>query len=384
MIQINCASQEKLEEEWANIDAKIFVPGLLLQKYVEIKTKISLAEIVLDHGAVKNNDFITQYLSNTDLYFLLQVSQTISNSVRKFMKKREQEQKEKEQTLKEHFLYDFNAFIDYARIASLNYLEIEIPEKVLDDFEARGKFYDDPISISINRAFGHLDYNIAQPPKIGIIGLDSARNIHIKEYRLKENEILKFKFHFRQCLKIRESHHVTFFGQTFEFKDLSFTLFRRGGKTFKFDAESRILKIGNCNYIYKNHNNFSFRSNPTVRVKMVEETGVKFKFKFHTSQRNHYTFDRPIYNFDNIFPNFKTYFSSAKHKYNISKKSHFFDMEDHNFEQQQHPSYQISNFGQQQNPFYQSSNFGQQHNPFSQISNFGQQQQFPLITNNNF
>ena len=47
--------------------------------------------------------------------------------------------------LKEHFLYDFNAFIDYARIASLNYLEIEIPEKVLDDFEARGKFYDDPI-----------------------------------------------------------------------------------------------------------------------------------------------------------------------------------------------------------------------------------------------
>ena len=54
--------------------------------------KISLAEIVLDHGAVKNNDFITQYLSNTDLYFLLQVSKTISNSVRKFMKKREQEQ----------------------------------------------------------------------------------------------------------------------------------------------------------------------------------------------------------------------------------------------------------------------------------------------------
>jgi len=374
IIQITHASQEKLEEDWVNIDAEVFVPGLLFQKnqqkQVEQKTKISLAEIVLDNGAVKNNDLINQYLSNTDLYFLLQASQTISNSVRTFMKKREQEQKEKEQILKECFLYDFNAFIDYARGTSLDYLEIEIPENVLHTFKARGKFWDDPRRVEITRSFTGQNLDLGHA---SIFTLKEYGDLKcLEEVRLKKDETFKFKFHFRQCLKILESHHVTFFGQTFEFKDLRFTLFGRpGGDTFKFNANSQLsfsqINILEAKYIYKNVNNFGFGSNPTVYVKMIEETGVKFKFKFHTSPRKYYIFDKPIYNFYNIFPNLEHYFCPAKQKLiyreYISKNSNVFGMED-----QQYPIYQNSNFGQQQNPFYQSSNFGQQ-------------QQF---TNNNF
>ena len=55
--------------------------------------EISLVERILNSEAVKKNDMITKYLSNIDLYFLLQVNKLISNTVRpKFMKYRKKEQ----------------------------------------------------------------------------------------------------------------------------------------------------------------------------------------------------------------------------------------------------------------------------------------------------
>jgi hypothetical protein len=47
--------------------------------------------------------------------------------------------------LKEHFFYDFNTFIDNARVACLDYLEIEIPEKTLNSFESGGVFNNCPV-----------------------------------------------------------------------------------------------------------------------------------------------------------------------------------------------------------------------------------------------
>jgi len=257
----------------------------------------------LNYGPVKNNDMISQYLSNSDLYSSVQVSQMVSNAMRDFMKKREKEQKEKEQKLKEHFFYDFNAFIDYARIASLDYLEIKIPEKVLNSFLSVGIYNNCP-TILVERS-----YCLNKPPKIIIIGFEPDGVLRRKEYQLQENETLKFKFHFQHCLDIQKNHHVTLFEQTFGFTDLFFTLFRKGRKKFKFAADSRLMPNYQLddNYVYKKQN--CFKSNPKFRVQMVEETGLKFKFKFYTFQTdNHYTFDRPIYDFDNLFPNFKNYF----------------------------------------------------------------------------
>jgi hypothetical protein len=143
------------------------------------------------------------------------------------------------------------------------------------------------------------------------------------------------------------------FEQTFGFTDLFFTLFRRGRKKFKFAADSRLMPNYQLddNYVYKKQN--SFKSNPKFRVKMLEETGLKFKFKFHTFQTdNHYTFDRLIYDFENLFPNFKNYFSYTKQKYAISENSNLYYFEnfmtnvqnyetgqayDLNFEQHQYP-----------------------------------------------
>jgi len=278
------------------------------------ENKISLAESLLSDGPVKNNDMVTKYLWNADLYHLVQVSKIISNAVRNFMKNREKEQKEKEQKLKEHFFYDFNTFIDNARVACLDYLEIEIPEKTLNSFESGGVFNNCP-GIWIERSY----YNVAKPPKMIIQGFESQDDpliqhqsiLHRKQYQLQKNESVKFKFHFRSSLKVREDHHVTFFGQTFGFQDLSFTLFRPGGKTFKFKADSCQLDLGD--YLY--HKPKNFKSTPKVRVKMVEETGVKFKFKFHTCETDKdYPFHNPIYDFENLFPN-SIYFSSAKQKY---------------------------------------------------------------------
>jgi hypothetical protein len=373
VITLQIAHSSSKKQEWVlNINAESFVPGLLLQqipgllqqknkeKETEKKIKkISLAEQILDDGAVKNNDMITKYLSNADLYFLLQVSKIISNAARGFMKKREKEHKEKEQKLKEHFLYDFNAFIDYARIASLDYLEIEIPEKVLNNLVMAGICNRCP-SMWIERSY----YNKAKPPKIFVIGFESdddLATLHNKQYRLKENETLKFKFHFQQCQNVRENHHVTFFGQTFEFQDFTFTLFRPGGKYFKFKADSYFPDFFASKYLYKKQN--SFKSNPKDRVRMVEETGLKFKFKFHISETdNYYPFDKPIYNYANLFPNFKNYFSSTKQKYDMLKNSNVLNPKSDNLDKYLNGIEQIydPNFGQQQYPFYQlNNNFGQ-------------------------
>jgi len=438
MMQITYASEDQ-KEEWININAETFIPGLLMQKdeqkQVKNKTKeeelfllsndeqdhsipkekISLAEQILDDGAVKNNDMITQYLSNADLYFLLQVSKIISNAARGFMKKREKEQKEKEQKLKEYFLHDFNAFINHARIASLDYLEIEIPEQILNNFTSERNMSKAP-TMCIERDVENVCCNANPPLKISIIGYEYG-GLRCKQYRLKKNESLKFKFYFQQCQKIEESHHVTFLGQTFEFKDFTFTLFRPGGKTFKFKAESYTHNIFDRNYSYKQQN--KFKSNPKDRVKMVEQAGLTFKFKFHISETdNYYPFDKPFYDFANFFPNFKNYFSSTKQKYDMLKNSNVLNpkSENHWFEKKktydpnfgQHPFYHSSNFGQQQSidvlnpksenywfkkeqthdlnfgqhPFYQNSDFGQQQSAFYQNSNFGQQE-YPFYQNNN-
>merc|ERR1712034_208127 len=134
--------------------------------------------------------------------------------------------------------------------------------------------------------------------------------------------------------------------------------------------------------------------NPKDRVKMVEQAGLTFKFKFHISETdNYYPFDKPFYDFANFFPNFKNYFSSTKQKYDMLKNSNVLNpkSENHWFEKKktydpnfgQHPFYQNSDFGQQQSAFYQNSNFGQQEYPFYQNNNIGQQE-YPFYQNNNF
>jgi len=373
IIMIQLAYSSSKEEKWVNINAKIFVPGQdpHHKNETEKKTKISLAENFLNDGRVKNNDMVAKYLLNADLYYLVQASKIISNAVHDFIKKREKEQKEKEQKLKEHFLYDFNTFIDNAHIACLDYLEIEIPEKVLNSFVCAGIFNNCP-SIWINRSY----HNVAEPPRIIIQGFEFPDDpsihhyqstLHRKQYQLKENETVKFKFHFRPNLKILENHHITFFGQTFGFQDLYFTLFRPGGKTFKFRADSRRPNLFLNHYLYHKTNNF--KSNAKFRVKMVEETGVKFKFKFHTFQTTdkYYTFHNPTYNYDNLFPNFKNYFSSTKQKYDLPyfddflNPHYFYDMNEQTLNDPhfgQHHEYQNHNFGQQQQQ-YQNHNFGQ-------------------------
>jgi len=252
-------------------------------------------------SAIGNHDMIAKYLSNLDLYFLLQTSKSMSKFVRpEFMEDRK---KKKEQPLKELFLDDdFNAFIEFARKESLDYLEIEIPAKSLKSFNCfmfddfREKFP----AIQIKR----LHSKIADSLEIVMKGC-SEQNL------AKKNETLKFKFYFRKDLKCDENHHVIFLGQTFEFKDLSFTLFTGVGpwkKTFEFNAEIIITPQTTYNfdnfenkYQYKTQE--CFKSTSADRVTMVEKTGVNFKFKFHTFQVNNYTFDKPINNFESSINN---------------------------------------------------------------------------------
>jgi len=218
----------------------------------------------------------------------------------------------------------------------------------------------------------------------------SCGQVCSKVYKLNEIKTFKFKFHFRQGQKRGKDHHMTFLGQTFEFVDLSFSLRKSGDRRFNFEAKRMHNYDFQDNYKYGIR---QYKSFPFSRVKMVEGTGVKFKFKFNASM-DYYIFDAPkISNFDSSLSD--TNFESLLQNCNFGQQSIFdhqfsdfslIQQQGISFDQNTNSAQQVFPFYEEQFPFDQNFHLEQQQQQFSfdQNNNFGQQQEFLIDQNSNF
>jgi len=286
-----------------------------------------------------------------------------------------------EQKLKEYFVSNLNAFVDYASNdkACLDHLEIEIPLKVLDflhitlgsDVPYLYIVCNDEIHESFNLhmtgynedgsydSFCTKEFYLNENETCELIGHSIFETQWQKLYKLNGNHTLKFKFHFQQFGQ--NYHKVIFGGQTFNFNLFQFDL-RTPRKLYscKFATQFNYFQV----YKKKGKSTHS-ACTPQERVQILENAGIKFKFKFSSSIYNMEnilnTFNRPNYvqNNNNKFDqNFQNYLNNC-HKRNIQnnfyhtgEKYQNFDLEQDNFLQ--------DNYSFDENSFFQENIYVEQ------------------------
>jgi len=281
---------------------------------------------------------------------------------------------EEKQKLKEYFVGDFNAFIDNA--SSLEYLEIEIPEKTLDYISISSPY------LIIHRPNDfHLcvsGYNTNEPngpflkEKFQVNDNESCELMKScvsetewqKIFKLNGNDTFKFKFYFRQC---GYHHRVILGGQTFSFVFFALQLRKPSGKIFvcqsvaEFDASPGRVKT---KYLIP-----PYVSTPKERVKILENIGVEFNFKFYPSNDKPLKSFYPNYfqnnenNFDNeSYPNFQNNPYYTGEKYDMSQN---FDFQEHFH----HADEEYQNFDLDQECFLEEYDGFEQNSFFREIYN---------------
>jgi len=299
--------------------------------------------------------------------------------------KEKEEKKQKEEKLKEYFVSDFNAFIDYASIGknSLDYLEIEIPGKVfdclcitLDNSNDACMFVhrpnDDHLCVSGYNtcgpygSFSGTKFELNDNITCDLIEHCVSETEWQKIFKLNENDTLKFRFYFRQCGK---NHQIMFGGQTFSFLCFQFDLIRPSGPRFVCKAAAKF------NYFQEVYHIPYFRTSPQERVKVLENTGTEFTFAFYLS--NDFSF-RPNFlqkiesSFDNTSLNFRNnlYYTEENCMSSFQKKSCYTYEQDENVYLEQ--KYSLEEYeGMEQNSFFRDNIFERENSivEFSEDSN---------------
>jgi len=274
----------KITRKWAK--AENFVPQITQKNEKTEAKSMNSPYLIISH----DYDATFRTMMQNDNIF---VSRLIKEAEAEEQKEKE-EKKQKEEKLKEYFVSDFNAFIDYASIGkeSLDYLELEIPGKVLDYFCISSdnsndecmfvhRPSDDHLCVSgYNKygpycSFSGTKFQLNDNKSCDLIEHCVSKTEWQKIFKLNENDTLKFRFYFRQGGK---SHQIMIGGQIFSFLFFKFDLLRPFGQRFVCKAAAKF------NYFQEHVYQIPyFKSWPQNRVKMLENTGTKFTFVFYIS-----------------------------------------------------------------------------------------------------
>jgi len=309
----------------------------------------------------------------------------------------------KEQKLKEYFVSDFNAFVDYASMdkSSLDYLEIVIPVQALDHFRIGPEFSNGLPCLYVHYAEGDQlcvsgfntdgQYYSFLGDKFQLNDNETCELIeHFvfetqwqKIFKLNGNETFKFKFHFQQC---GQNHHVVLGGQMFSFLFFQLDLRRLGQiqKIFSCMAASECAHYQDG--VQEKYHIPHFSSTAKERVNMLRNTGIKFNFQFYIS--NHFSF-RPNYfqnnknNFDEeLYLNFENYpyqYTSEEcdisQNFDFQKQFHNLDEEYQNLDLDQ--KYFLEEYdGFEQNSFFRENIFEEE----NFIVEFPEETNFQIFT----
>jgi len=357
---------------------------------------------------------ITKYLSNIDLYKLQQGSKIISNTLQdELIKRSAKYKKKKEKTLKEYFFSDFNAFINYAYNENpvLDFLELEIPGKVLEYLWFETTIMNGPrfyirtptdgehkifqlcingykIDGSFDPTSKEKEFQLNKGETCELIDYTETETRWEKIYKLNKRDTFKFKFYFQKCGK---NHQLILWGQKFSFLLFRFDLRRQTGKKFSCKTLADFYHFHDG--VKKTYRIPEFSSTPEERVKMCEDTGMKFKFKFYTAfkfnspleifnphyfEKNNNNLDDPYLNVQNNFHythvdlvveyntfhnfNFQNSFYCTGEKYNISQDFNFQNQQNYKGEKYQNLNLEQESSleeydGFEQNSFFQENTF---------------------------
>jgi hypothetical protein len=284
---------------------------------------------------------------------------------------------------------DFNAFINHAYNDNppLNFLELEIPGKVLEHFRLFSYIFNGPnlyirgptdgkhkkfhlcingykIDGSYDPTSKEKEFQLNKGETCKLIDYHETETKWEKVFKLNKKDTFKFKFYFQQCGK---HHEVILWGQKFYFLSFRFDLRRPTGTKFSCKSAADFDKYKKAYRIPQ------FYSTPQERVAMLENTGAKFKFKFYPSYE-FYNFGSPlktldpnyfeenINNLEYSYLNFQNNIHYTGVKYDMSQNFNFqnnfddVDEEFQNFNLKQ-PSFFEEYDGFEQNSFFQENIF---------------------------
>jgi len=305
----------------------------------------------------------TVKVHNTDLSHEIDENISVSQVIKQTDNKEEKSsfwvKNEEEQKLKEYFVSNFNAFVDKA--VSLDYLEIKIPRKALNHLRITPNDVHDPFLFvqcpndihlyvsghnTKNRSYGLFlgkKFQLNDDEFCKLIEHSVSKTRWQNIFKLNGNPIFKFKFYFQQY---GQNHQVMLGGETFSFSSFEFDLRKPSRENYSCEAAAAEFQDGmEKKYIIPH-----FTSSPKERVKILENIGMEFKFKFYPSHdvykignpfksfKPNYYFQKNTRKFDDTYYNFpKTFFCIGKkcavsQNFNFQRNNHYTGKEYQSFD----------------------------------------------------
>jgi len=290
------------------------------------------------------------------------------NSKDVFMKENEEKQK-----LKEYFVSDLNAFIDYASLeksSQLDYLELEIPGTSLYYLRMNTDFSKCQPHLYISRpnpdfeefhlyttgynedgsydSFSSKEFQLDDDKTCELIENSVFETKWQKLFKLNGKHIFKFKFYFQK--HGYKHQEVIFGGQSFSFDFFQFHLRKPEGKNRLWIA-CRIAEFGYFRVKNKKEQRHYFPT-PKHCVEILDSARLTFKFIFYRNG-----FDSPLKNFQPNYFEKKTnlyisYLNSQNHFYYTSKTNDMLQ----NYKKSSFEEYD----GFEENPFFEENIFDEE------------------------
>jgi len=331
-----------------------------------------------------------------------------------FMKENEEKQK-----LKEYFVSDLKAFIDYASLeksSQLDYLELDIPGTSLYYLRMNTDFSKCQPHLYISRpnpdfeefhlyttgyngdgsydSFSSKEFQLNDKNSCELIENSVFETKWQKLFKLNGKHIFKFKFYFQ---KYGHKHQeVIFGGQSFSFDFFQFHLRKPEGKNRLWIA----CRIAKCGYFrVKNKKEPHHFPTPKHCVEILDNARLIFKFIFYRNG-----FESPLKNFQpNYFekkPNFYIPYLNSQNNFcytqltqdeynmfqNFNFQNHYYYTSKTNNMLQNYKESSFEEYdGFEENPFFEENIFDEENSTveITEDSNLGifEKQTFPSFIN---